>query len=202
MLEFGTILVTLTLAAGSLPVGQAPVDDARKKDVYAVYSLAISSTYEQDGNLLYLIEQKTGTTTHPISASGTACVVPPAYQQSWSEAVADFTVRGATSLTLDRSFTLAKPYQLLDEAAVGEYHSQFSVLMLLGQPPVLNPRFQGAKAKYSVSDAFFNKDRTLALVFVRSFCGGLCGIAGWMVFERPVGGDWRAAPLRCNFDMH
>jgi hypothetical protein len=121
--------------------------------------------------------------------------VPPTHQQSWDEAVADFNARGARSITLDRSFNLRKPYQLLTEADVSAFRN--TIVTFPGQVAIPDARFQGAKASYSVSDVFFNKNQTLGLVFVTHYCGGLCGRGEWRVFERPVDGEWRGVPWPC-----
>jgi hypothetical protein len=201
MSKIGNIFLALTLASGPLSAMQAPTDEARKKDIYAVYSLLIPRTDARAGNEMYLIEQRTGTRVGRLT-NGIPCVVPSTHQQSAEEAVADFTARGATSITLDRSFTLPKPYQLLTEADTSAFRATLpppfaGQLPLRGQPPMPDPRFKDAKATYSVSDVFFNKSRTLGLVFVATFCGGQCGKGEWKVFEKGVDGDWRAVPWPC-----
>jgi len=53
----GNVFLALALAAGSLSAMQGPTDEARKKDIYAVYSLVIPRTDAPAGNEMYLIEQ-------------------------------------------------------------------------------------------------------------------------------------------------
>ena len=192
-----TVLLTLALATSSLSAAQAPAGQTRKKDTYEVYSLAIRATNVPAESAIYLIEEKTGTRVGPLTTTGIPCNVPASHQRNWTEAVTDVIVRGTAAITLDRSFNLPqKPYLLLAEADV----SAFSATLLVpvtGPPPKPDPKFRKAKASYSLSDVFFNKNRTFALVFVTTFCGSRCGRGEWKAFERPVGGDWREAPLRC-----
>jgi hypothetical protein len=58
--------------------------------------------------------------------------------------------------------------------------------------------FAGSKAEnaplavlfFTLSDVYFNQKGTLALTGISSFCGGLCGLFQWKVFQRRGDGTW------------
>ena len=62
----------------------------------------------------------------------------------------------------------------------------------------LDPRFQGAKAVYRFSDVFFNRERTVALVYASVSCGFLCGNGGWRVLEKSSKGEWSEVFANCS----
>ena len=48
--------------------------------------------------------------------------------------------------------------------------------------------------KAMFSDVYFNQKRTVALVHVNWWCGGLCGRPTWRAFEKGGDGVWQIAP--------
>jgi hypothetical protein len=44
------------------------------------------------------------------------------------------------------------------------------------------------------SDVSFNQKRTVALVHVDFWCGGLCGRSIWIAFEKGDSGVWQMRP--------
>jgi len=116
-------------------------------------------------------------------------------EESWNEILSDWNVRKDSPFTdLQASFTLDKPYLLLNEKEGQEFAAILSShLIPPDRPkPAANPRFAGARAMLGLSNVFFNRSRTLALVFVSVSCGPLCGNSGWKIFEKTSSG-WRNA---------
>lgn len=59
-----------------------------------------------------------------------------------------------------------------------------------GQQKVRNERFRGLTDVFTLSDVYFNERRTLALTVVSSWCGDLCALYQWKVFEKLDTGKW------------
>jgi hypothetical protein len=53
---------------------------------------------------------------------------------------------------------------------------------------VPDERFRGVTDLFTLSDVYFNPARTLALTAISTWCGGLCALYQWNVFEK-VGPD-------------
>jgi len=77
---------------------------------------------------------------------------------------------------LQRQFQISKSYRLVGDNVISS----------------LPDRPQTAASYVSLSPVGFNHDRTQAIVFVRSSCGGLCGSWRFHILER-VHGKWNEA---------
>jgi hypothetical protein len=80
--------------------------------------------------------------------------------------------------TLQRHFQIEKPYRIVGS----------EVISALPDHP------QSAASYVSVSPVGFNRDKTQAIVFVESSCGGLCGSWRFHLLEK-VHGTWNEVPV-------
>jgi hypothetical protein len=160
---FRSVLVLIAVA-GTAYGFQA--DD--QKDTYTVYSLLFTNTqtsHGADNNPSYLITDTTvdGTPAEP-------CVVPPPDRRSvFAEVLADFAARRNQHTRLVRQLNIAKPYRYIDPSEL---------------------RKPGARREapdvFSVGNVYFDRRHTIALTYLASVCGSLCGKFTWRVFERGV----------------
>lgn len=164
-------------------------DTDREKDVYAIYSLMLTNpqtSHGADNNKLYLI----AATTAP-GVPKEPCIGPPKEREAdrgadFREVLADFQQRQATQRQLSRALSISKPYVLLSADEVREFQEARAP-----KPPgSVAERFQGVTDLFTLSDVYFNQRRTLALTAISSWCGSLCALYQWKVFERIAGGAW------------
>ena len=186
----GTIAVLLIVAsqARGFPQGDnIPFDALRRADVYSIYSLLMTNpttSHGADDNQIYLIAN----TTIPGFPREPCVRVPTAYESAFAEVMADFNRRRNISTTLERNFTIKKPYELLTPQGVNDFITQHSGPYI---PPKEFP--QSAIDLFRLTDVYFDHDHTLALTAISTFCGSTCGMAQWKVFEKTKGG-WQEKP--------
>ena len=103
---------------------------------------------------------------------------------------ADFYRRKDTTRKVPKSLSTPKPYVILDPDAAKELLKSAT----LSDSPFIRERFPGAQHLWLFSDVSFNRKRTVALVHVDSWCGGLCGFSYWIAFEKGNEGVWQMRP--------
>ena len=148
-----------------------------EKDTYDIYSLLLTNTqtsHGPDNNPVYLITDTTVDGTPPVP-----CVTPPADRKAkFAEVMADFGTRKDERNRLLRQFNISKPYRYLSRAE--------------GQNFLSGPMtMREATDLFSVGNVYFDRDRSIALTYRSSVCGGLCGKFTWRVFERNTDGRWQ-----------
>lgn len=177
------------------PTAADPVWD---NEVRAIYSWLITHSPGQDQ--LYLIAPETYQNDYPSEG----CLhVPPDHAADFRQIRADFdrsknafrvapgTVLYFTTRTVPTFFSTTKPYVILDPNVAKEImlHSA-----RLSDSAIVRERYPGAEHLLIFSDVFFNRKRTVALVNIDSWCGGLCGVSRWIAFEKGKDGVWQMRP--------
>jgi hypothetical protein len=177
MFRFAFLLLMMSATVHAYQRQTSPADPEREKDVYAIYSKMLNdpkASHAQAGNDRYLIAETTapGQPEEP-------CVRPPkAREAEWREVLADFERRKDTPRQLERALSISKPYELLNADEVKE----FIAARALGiRSETANERFRGVTDLFRFSDVYFNRRRTLALTYISTWCGGLCGLMSWKV---------------------
>jgi hypothetical protein len=94
--------------------------------------------------------------------------------------------RNATPWQLKPMFSIPKPYVLLSEDEVKAFIDE---RLPIRRDTVRDERFRGVTDLFRLTDVYFNPRRTLALTQISTWCGGLCGLMEWKVFEK-VDGKW------------
>ena len=184
-----TLFFTCT-AANAFQQGNAPSADVdRRADVYAIYSQLLThpqTSHGPDDNEIYLIADTTvhGTPREP-------CVrVPSEYAARYAEVMADYNRRKDTPVVLEAAFHIAKPYRLLNGGEVSEFFTRYAnagTAALKSKSPKVSDLFQ-------LTDVYFNRDRTLALTAISSWCGSLCAMYQWKVLAKTADGQWEEKP--------
>jgi hypothetical protein len=174
------LLVTCLVAQGwQQEAGSA--DAGLEKDVYAIYSLMLTdpeTSHSQDPNERYLIKATTASVL-PGPMGLARCVRPPAeYEADFQAVLADYERRKDIPRELRRELSIRKPYELLSADEAKAFQDGY------------RSRYPGATDIFTLSDVYFNRDRTLALAYISSWCNALCGLSQWKVFEKLDSGAW------------
>ena len=186
---------------------------AQTNDAYAIYSDLISKSpalRSGPGNVptedqVYLIDATTVTERSGFGPSGIrsmfaaeACMkVPPLDDAGFREVLADFNLRKNTPAGLKRLFTLSKPYQLLTSVEADRFlrealESNPKVRAPNVMPPAnTNPLYQKSKRVFRLGDVYFNKSRTLAVVFFSVYTTPQDGTGSWKAFRKAANGQWQ-----------
>jgi hypothetical protein len=119
-------------------------------------------------------------------ASG-ACLTAESADK-FKDAISDFERANSRPWLLQRQFTIQKPYELVSSDAIklsfNEHGADWDGFY---------KSHPGSGGFLALSAVGFNKDKTLAIVYVGSACGSLCGRWGFHLLEK-VGGKWQRAP--------
>jgi hypothetical protein len=93
---------------------------------------------------------------------------------------------------LERAFSIAKPYELLNADDVREFVEIHS----FRRTPYPNPKELLPKTTdlFWLGDVYFNQTHTLALTAISTYCGNLCGSMTWKIFEKSSTGQWEERP--------
>ncbi len=186
MFRFAYVLLLIGVMAPSFPQDASSADSEREKDTYAIYSLLLTNprtSHGVDNNERYLIAATTVPGVPPIP-----CIRPPKDREGdFAEVLADYDRRKATQQPLKAMFSIPKPYVLLTEEEVKAFIEERLIPRPSQKPR--DERFRGVIDLFRLTDVFFNPRRTLALTQNSTWCGGLCGLWEWKVFEK-VDGKW------------
>lgn len=166
------ILVSIgtTATAQESPQLFQPYGDA---DAYEIYNLLLpqEESYAFAKDALMIQEN---TVPEDISA---ACL-KPADAKRFKGAIAGYERVYQKKWFLQRNFEIGRDYRIVDAKMISA---------LPDQP-------QSAVSYVSMSPVGFNREKTQAVVFVESSCGGLCG--SWRFhFLVKVHGKWNEIPL-------
>ena len=184
------LLCILGLSCALLPQGRSPsTDSGRDTDLQAIYSWFL--THSTDGDKLHLVAPETQPTSYPER-----CIeIPPSHAADFREIRADFERRKNTTRLIPNPLLTSKRYVILDPGMAKE------IIMTsprLSQSPIVRERYPGTDYLLLFSDVYFNQKRTVALVEVNHWCGGLCGQSTWVAFEKGNDGVWQKQPwARC-----
>ena len=137
-------------------------------EAYKIYSLLLpheSALWRR----VVMIQQETVAITMP-------CLTPSARKRFVGALVAFNGLQGKKYL-LQPKFQLDKPYKLIRPGAIRALPSEA----------------QNAASYVEMSPIGFNRDKTRAILFMGSPCGGLCGSWTYHLLEK-VNGKWKEVP--------
>jgi hypothetical protein len=171
--------VTAAVAQESAIAEPYDVDEA-----YHVYS-ALLPREESYGSAegMVVIQQETVTDQHVTGGCLTADAA-----NKFKDAISDFERANRKPWRLQRQFEMQKPYEVMSSDAIKllfkEHGSDWDGFY---------ERYPSSGGFLVLSAVGFNKDKTLAIVYVGSACGSLCGTWGFHLLEK-VDGKWQKAP--------
>ena len=162
-------------------------------DTYAVYSAVLAHPVwdHVDHDALLLIAEDTGATYGGMEP--TKCIqAPQKYHKQMEEVLTDYAGRKSAPVKLQPRFRILRPFRLLTSAEC----EQFVQFRFRGKEPSpeLTRLFAQTPDLIRLSQVFFNRDHTLAMVLVSNYCGGLCGGERWRILLKRNGSwideDW------------
>lgn len=184
MRRFAAVLLFCTTAAPGFQESQAPTIFQPENDVYVIYSRMLTNpktSHGPDNNERYLIADTTGT-----ASPREPCITPPKErQEEFREVLSDYELRKGKPRELKPLFAIQKPYLLLNAEEVKAFQADRRVTP---QRRVADERFRGVTDLFTLSDVYFNHAHTLALTAISTWCGSLCALYQWKVFEKGTGG--------------
>jgi hypothetical protein len=100
-------------------------------------------------------------------------------------AISDYRRLQTKKWHLQRQFQIEKPYEIVNKETIA--------LLLKGGWDGYSDQYPSSGGYIFMSAAGFNKNKTLAIVYTGSICGGLCGRAQFHLLEK-VQGHWKEVP--------
>ncbi len=156
----------------------------RVADTYSVYEAALANPIwdHSDNHRPYFIASATGQ-TYGVEGPEQCVSAPESEQQRFREAVQDYNGQKGKVFRVEDRFTLDRPFRLINE----DQQRQISDKLFRGTPPK-DPSLKDATDIITVGNVAFSKDRSLAMVVISNYCGGLCGGEKWRIFKRGAKG--------------
>jgi hypothetical protein len=163
------VLSCISVASGQ---SEAVLQPYEVDEAYRVYEAILPSKgWFATGRLVIQLE------TGPLHNSTYGCLSDePA--RKFKAAAADFATVNEKSGALQSKFKLEMPYELVSSDSL--HRADF------------DKQHPGSGGFITVSGVGFNKRKTLAVVFVESSCGGLCGSFTFHLLEK-IRGKWKEA---------
>lgn len=184
------LLMFCSAAAPGFQGPPNPPDSERERDVYLIYSLMLTNprtSHGPDNNERYLIAATTAP-GRPLEP----CVMPPKEREAdLREVLADYEHRKGKTRELKPAFSIPKPYLLLNADEVKSFMKE---RWPTPEPKLPDARFRGVTDIFTLSDVYFNQRQTLALTAMSTWCGSLCALYQWKVFEKLHMGKWEERP--------
>ena len=176
-----TLLISIMLLSmQAVSQQQAPPPSPYEVDeAYRVYSelLPREESYGFAKGTLVIQEET-------ISEHLDAKCLTGAARRKFKDAIVDYERANSKQWLLQRLFQSQKPYGLVSSDAIKAAFKQ-------GFWDSFNGRYPGSGGYITLSAVGFNKEKTLAVVYTGSSCGGLCGSWGFHLLEK-VNGVWKA----------
>ena len=174
-----------------------PAEAQRHQDVYAIYSAMMSYPpsliYKNDDILATVLAIESVTTPAMLN---TPCITPPpALADRWTEVLADFNARKDSPRTLERDLKILNPYVYLKPDELSNYVNPQKTPLA---EALAETEVKDRKEVFTLSDVYFNKDRTLALSGVRVRCGTMCFSSQWRIYEKQSNGEWSQVRPQAN----
>jgi hypothetical protein len=177
-------IISLLLIPQTVPQSSEPPSAYDDDDAYQIYSVLLpqEEAYEFAKGTLVVRQE---TQTEPTGDTPSKCLTPEAAKE-FKDAIADFSVVNRKHWLIQRLFQIEKPYEIVNSDMIDLLFKQSG--------------WEGFYARYPNSGGYiimsavgFNHDRTLAVVYTGSACGGLCGRWGLHLL-RKVNGKWKSIP--------
>jgi hypothetical protein len=206
-------LLTATLVSQSVrSVASQRIEDS---DSYSIYSILISKEGAPNtrpaGSLPkhYLIAQRTVKVWQPPPIPGRQpevlrdCIsVPADEREEYESAISSFERKNRSAATLQRGFSLERPYFVLADSEVRKYHD-WTYRVWSGANRVENvepdPLFEGVFGLISFSSVGFSKGGKVALVYMVFDAGPRYGTWAVYAFEKR-NGTWEQKSKGCIWE--
>ena len=175
-------LLSMQTLSQNQPASPSPYD---VDEAYGVYSVLLphQESYEfAKGTLVIQLE----TVSIPVERQ----CLSAAAARKFKEAIADYEQANSKKWLLQHEFQSEKPYELVSSDTIKAVFNEHSW-------ETFYRRYPGSGGYMTMSAVGFNSDKSLALVYTGSACGGLCGAWSFHVLEK-INGKWKeAAGVQC-----
>jgi hypothetical protein len=144
-----------------------------ESDAYQIYSLLLPQEESYgfaEGTLI--IQEET-----VASATVAGACLTPEVARHFKDAASNYERARTKKWLLQRQFKIEKPYEIIDSKTIARLEAS-------DQP---RPKSGG---HIFTSPVGFNREKTLAIVYTGSICGGFCGRARFHLFEK-THGRWK-----------
>lgn len=176
------------LSFSSVLMGQEspkPYDDS---DAYEVYAAIIGNEWPISAAKATRLVLQAEITTFPFRPM---CLKPaPGDELTLGPLLTSYTKANEEPRVLQKSFKLDIPYELVSRSELDKIFAPNSE----GWKP-FNTKYPNSGGFIHMSAVGFNADKTLALVYMGHWCGGLCGGGTHHLLEKRDG-NWIEIPWR------
>ena len=162
--------------AGPTPAAPKAYD---VEDAYEIYSLVLPEQEAYTFAKGALIIQEETVWWNPLGDYG----VTPEAATRFKDAIADYKRLNSEQWLLQRRFQIEKPYEIVSSDGIRAAFRE-------GGWDGFDKRYPNSRAYIIMSAVGFNKDKTQAIVYIATRCGGLCGRGGFYVLEK-INGKWK-----------
>jgi hypothetical protein len=176
---FFVLIVPVLGTVTAMPQEPSMAQPYDEPDAYQIYSVLLpqEESYEFANGTLVIQEET-------VSEKFDAKCLTPSTKRKFKDAIVEYERVNSKQRLLQPLFHSDKPYVLVSSDAIKaafkeHYWDSFK------------SRYPGSGGYITLSQVGFNSDKTLAIVYTGSSCGGLCGKWGLHVLEK-VDGKWRA----------
>ncbi|MFZ0864789.1 MAG: hypothetical protein WCA27_07555 [Candidatus Sulfotelmatobacter sp.] len=171
-LSFVLIVPALGIVT-AMPQEPSAAQPYEEPDAYQIYSLLLPQEESYGFAKGTLIIQEETVASEAVVA---ACLDPEGARR-FKYAASDYERARTKKRLLQRQFKIDKPYEIVDSKTIARFEAS-------DQP---RPKSGG---HIFMSPVGFNREKTLAVVYTGSICGGLCGRSKFHLLEK-VHGQWR-----------
>jgi len=177
-------LVAACLCWSAIAAGQtsAAAKTYHVEDAYQIYNLLLPHEESYGFAKGTLIIQEETVSKRDASEP---CVTPEAASR-FKDAIADYKRLNKKQWLLQRQFQIEKPYEIVSSDAIG-------VLFKDSGWDSFYKRYPDSGGYVIMSAVGFNKEKTRAVVYTGSACGGLCGLWRFHLLEK-IDGNWKEVP--------
>ena len=181
-----TVMTVLAICMATCASGQITQPGTAKtydvEEAYRIYSLLLPQEESYGfAKRTLVVREETVSKTMPDRP----CVTPDAATQ-FKDAIANYDRLNKTQWLLQRQFQVDKPYEIVNSDTIG-------VLFKDGAWEGFYKRYPDSGGYIVMSAVGFNKEKTRAMVYTGSSCGGLCGRWRFHLLEK-FHGKWKEVP--------
>lgn len=172
-------------------VSRAPAtyEDA---DAYAIYSVLLENEWPVRVAKAKRLVILTETSDHPRSGGGDEriCLVPAKGEEAiYEPLLAAYRELNRTTYILQPKFNASAPVELVNKDSI---KAMFAEKDIDGWKNFYK-KYPDSGGYISMSAVAFNADRTIAMVYMDHWCGGLCGAGGYHFLQK-TDGKWTEFP--------
>lgn len=154
-------------------------------DAYEIYSLLLPREQSYGFAKGTLVIQQE---TLPVKLDD--CGFAPEAVTAFKDAIEDYK-RRTEPMFLQRKFEIENPYELVDTETIGTLINDYNWNDFY-------KRYPDSGGVIRMSAVGFNRQKTLAIVYMGSTCGSQCGLRDFHLLKK-IDGRWKLAPgVRCG----